>query len=52
VLAFTRGEAIVAAVNFRGEPAPLPVTGERLISSAPHTAGGLRPYEAVLLRRG
>ena len=52
VLAFTRGETIVAAVNFRGEPAPLPATGARLISTDPHVAGNLRPYEAVLLKRG
>jgi alpha-glucosidase len=52
LLAFTRGEAIVAAINFRGEPAPLPASGARLISTEPHTAGNLRPYEAVLLKRG
>jgi alpha-glucosidase len=52
VLAFTRGETIVAAINFRGEPAPLPAAGARLISTDPHRAGHLRPYEAVLLKRG
>ncbi len=53
VLAFTRGERILAAVNFRGEPAPLPANGERLLSSDPGRArGGLNPYEAVLLRLG
>jgi alpha-glucosidase len=53
VLAFSRGDTIVAAVNFRGEPAPPPAAGERLLSSEPgRQGGGLRPYEAVLLRRG
>ncbi len=52
VLAFTRGDTIVAAINFRGEPAPLPAGGERLLSTDPHRAGHLRPYEAVLLKRG
>jgi alpha-glucosidase len=52
VLAFTRGETLVAAINFRGDPAPMPAAGERLISTDPHRAGHLRPYEAALLRRG
>jgi alpha-glucosidase len=52
VLAFTRGETLVAAINFRGEPAPLPAGGARLISTDPHRAGHLMPYEAVLLKRG
>ena len=52
VLAFARGDSIVAVVNFRGEPAPMPAHGERLISTAPHAGRRLSPYEAVLLRRG
>jgi alpha-glucosidase len=52
VLAFARGDSIAAVVNFRGEPAPMPVAGERLLSTAPHAGRQLSPFEAVLLRRG
>jgi alpha-glucosidase len=51
VLAFTRGESILVAVNFRGDPAPLPAGGVRLLSSeAGRRGGGLAPYEAAVLR--
>jgi hypothetical protein len=53
VLAWTRGERVLAAVNFRGEPAPLPATGELLLSSDPARPRGRRAlgaYEGVLLR--
>jgi alpha-glucosidase len=52
VLAWTRGEHVLAAVNFTGEPAPLPATGELLLSTDPDRtdrATGLGPHEAVLL---
>jgi alpha-glucosidase len=52
VLAWTRGERVLAAVNFSGEPAPLPAAGELLLSTDPDRpagATGLGPHEAVLL---
>ncbi|WP_051324703.1 alpha-amylase family glycosyl hydrolase [Candidatus Solirubrobacter pratensis] len=54
VLAWTRGERILAAVNFTGSPAPLPETGRLLLSTDPGRADGaavLGPNEAVLLLR-
>src|SRR4051812_44762264 len=54
VLAWRRGDDIVAAANFADAPVPLPLTGELLLSSDPARAGGpvaaLGPAEAVLLR--
>ena len=51
VLAFTRGEDILVVVNFRGEPAPMPAGGERMLSSvAGRRAGALAPYEAAVLK--
>jgi alpha-glucosidase len=52
VLAWTRGERVLAAVNFTGEPAPLPANGALLLSTDPdraEEATGLGPHEAVLL---
>jgi len=51
VLAFTRGDNILVAVNFRGEPAPLPAGGERVLSSESGRRDGLlAPYEGAVLR--
>jgi alpha-glucosidase len=55
VVAWRRGEEIVAAINFADAPAPLPLTGELLVSSDPSRAPGeavgeLAAAEGVLLR--
>jgi alpha-glucosidase len=51
VLAFARGERIAVALNLTGEPRPLPVRGEVLLSTAlDGGAGRLRPDEGVVLR--
>ena len=50
VLAWVRDEQILAAVNFSGEPRPLPGRGSVLVSSDPDRAGdGLGPHEAVIV---
>jgi alpha-glucosidase len=51
VLAYGRGDDIAVALNLTGEPRPLPVRGELLLST--HLDGGaerLRPDEGVVLR--
>jgi alpha-glucosidase len=51
VLAYARGDDIAVALNLTGEPRPLPVHGELLLST--HLDGGtdrLRPAEGVVLR--
>jgi alpha-glucosidase len=52
VLAWTRGEQVLAAINFTAAPAPLPAAGRLLLSTdadRPADARGLGAYEAVLL---
>jgi hypothetical protein len=52
VLAWTRGEQVLAAVNFGAEPAPLPAAGTLLLSTNADRPAGARElgaYEAVLL---
>jgi alpha-glucosidase len=51
VLAYARGDDVAVALNLTGEPRPLPVRGELLLST--HLDGGaeeLRPDEGVALR--
>ena len=51
VLAYARGERTAVALNLTGEPRPLPVRGELLLST--HLDGGaerLRADEGVVLR--
>jgi oligo-1,6-glucosidase/alpha-glucosidase len=51
VLAYARGDTIAVALNLSGEPRPLPVGGEVLLST--HLDAGadeLRPDEGVVLR--
>ena len=52
VLAWIRGEEILAAVNFAAEPRPLEQRGEVLLSSDPDRGDrdGLGPDEAVIMR--
>jgi alpha-glucosidase len=55
VVAWRRGEDVVAAINFGDAPAALPLTGELLVSSDPGrapgaTVGDLAAAEGVLLR--
>jgi alpha-glucosidase len=53
VLAWVRDEELLVAVNFAGEPRPLELKGELLVSSDPDRAGdGLGPHEAVIARLG
>jgi Domain of unknown function (DUF3459) len=51
VLAYTRGERTAVALNLTGDPRPLPVKGEIVLST--HLDGGngaLRADEGVVLR--
>ncbi len=51
VLAWIRGDEILAAVNFSDEPRPLAARGTLLVSSDPDgTGSGLGPHEAVIVR--
>jgi len=52
VLAWIRGEEILAAVNFAAEPRPLELRGEVVLSSDPDRGDrdGLGPDEAVIMR--
>jgi glycosidase len=51
VLAYARGEHHAVALNLTGEPRPLPVRGERLLSTHLDAGGdGLRADEGVVLR--
>ena len=51
VLAYARGDRIAVALNLTGEPRPLPVEGELLLSTHLDGGGrGLRADEGVVLR--
>jgi alpha-glucosidase len=51
VLAYARGDGIAVALNLTGEPRPLPVAGEVLLSTHMDEGGrGLRGDEGVVLR--
>jgi len=51
VLAYARGDDVAVALNLTGEPRPLPVRGERLLSThLDDGADDLRPDEGVVLR--
>ena len=53
VLAWVRGEELLVAVNFAGEPRPLELEGELLVSSDPdRDSDGLGPHEALIARLG
>jgi alpha-glucosidase len=53
VLAWVRDEELLVAVNFAGEPRPLELAGELLVSSDPDRDGdGLGPHEALIARLG
>ncbi|MFD9127193.1 glycoside hydrolase family 13 protein [Kitasatospora sp. NPDC059571] len=47
VLAFTRGDGLLCAVNFGDQAAPAPVDGEPLLASGPCPAGTLPPATAA-----
>jgi oligo-1,6-glucosidase/alpha-glucosidase len=51
VLAYARGDHTAVALNLTGEPRPLPVRGETMLSTHLDGGGGaLRADEGVVLR--